>query len=106
MTEELRIPFDKHEMQGCFYHWNDPQEFIIAKSFYDTLEYTDYDMGSRTLTAYMQSTTSSRLYRMFYSEFNKIIPKLVDGKLSGMWGFRKHGDHYSLVFLSSLPHYK
>ena len=100
MIKELKIPFDGKEMLGAFYTWrkNKSQECRPGNIFHDILEYLDYDMGSRTLTVYLKSLDGT-VYRMFYSEFNKILPKLIHGKLSGNWGFRNHGGHYTLTYL-------
>jgi len=98
MKKELLIPFSGKTMLGKFYTWIKNKTFKSGIPFYDTLEYTDYDMGSRTLTVYLKSLNGTT-YRMFYSEFNKILPQLIEGKLSGNWGFRNHAGHFTLTYL-------
>ena len=98
MKKELKIPFSGRQMLGAFYSWMKNKSTKNGKPFYDELTYTDYDMGSRSLTVYLKSLDGT-VYRMFFSEFNKILPKLIEGKLSGTWGFRNHGGHYTLTYL-------
>lgn len=98
MKKILVIPFHGKNMLGGFYRWVKNKTTRVGNVFNDTLEYSHYDMGSRSLTVYLKSLDGT-LYRMFYSEFDKILPELIEGKLSGNWGFRNHAGHYTITYL-------
>ena len=96
------IPFDGNEMQNWFSKW--AKDSRPALPFYDELEYDRYEMGSRTLTVFLKSKTDGTIYRMFYSEFDKIIrSQLLDkGVIRGMWDFCQKSGYYSLTYMGSV----
>lgn len=98
----LRISFDKNNrMNGRMRLYANASKVIEIKSsetFEDTMTYGGYKEYATYLTRIYMVSESGTTYSMFFSEFNKIINLLKDGKISGKWGFRKHAQQVSLKY--------
>lgn len=65
----------------------------------DILEYENFGRGTSAAHLYFKSTLTGKSYQMFLKDFENIVKRLVDGKVSGKWTFCKRGQNYGVKFL-------
>jgi hypothetical protein len=64
----------------------------------DTLTYKSYHKWGVTV-GFKLERSDGRTVNVFISDFDKMIPKLVDGKITGLFTFTKKGTRYGCRFL-------
>jgi len=64
----------------------------------DTLTYESYHKSGVT-AGFILTRSDGRTVNVFISDFDKMIPKLVDGKITGLFTFTKKGTRYGCKFL-------
>lgn len=95
-TEATRANIEQRGDQSWFVQtawvWKD------AWFFDDELTYIHTERGRSAVTPYFKSLTTGAIYPMFYSEFERLVRWgcRPGPTFSGTWGFRKHGQNYSI----------
>lgn len=67
--------------------------------FLGTLVYDSYGTTRSSAEITLKDDVTHILYRMSLAEFMIIVPKLKDGALTGLWGFKKNGTSTTLAWI-------
>ena len=103
MSTPYQIPFDiEGNLQNYplpLYVGRGEVAFLDNFEFEDELQYVGYQGGRSSMSMIFQSTTTERIYPMFFTYFNKLI-KSEDIRpgptFKRKWTFIKKGQNYSI----------
>jgi hypothetical protein len=79
-----------------------PVERPAHFTFTADLTYVDYEKG-RSAVGFLFKDKRGVKYRMFLSEFHRLLPDMIQGRISGTWGFEKRGGDTGLVRVDAPP---
>ena len=88
--EHIRVAFDgngNHEWAA----WGKDIHWEIGTPFEDILTFDHFGEGFSSIQAVFRNS-AGQLRTMFLSDFEEVIPKLVDGKLTGKFEYRRMGN--------------
>jgi hypothetical protein len=88
-----KIPFNRRgELDPYGEIWKDNSQWEDSMEFVE-VEKTQY------AHAIFRSEKTGKQYPMFISDFNKIVPSLRKGRVSGTFTFRKSGNNVAIQLL-------
>lgn len=66
------------------------------KTFPATLTFKDYERGRSSVTVQLEDSNGWE-YTMFLKEFMRLVPKMIDGVIGGLWAFEKNGSNTGII---------
>lgn len=98
-TGDYQIPFQDGNQIDYEIYWGKPFEMVDNFVFEDTLTYTNYGKGRSAITFYFTRESNGKEVTMFASNLSEVIPRFVNGKLTGQFTFCKKGQNYGCRML-------
>jgi hypothetical protein len=90
---DYQIPFDKDGNQMHYPEsWRQP-EWRDNTPFQDTLEYQSFNRG-RSAAYFLFKRANGTQVTVFLKEMSEMIPRMVNGKITGTFAFVKRGENY------------
>ena len=94
-TRYKHLPYDgRYGLPSATEYW------AADYTFDGTLKVGGYEKGRSSVTVQWKDNTGFQ-YSMFFAEFMKLVPMLVDGELWAKWGFEKNGSNTGLYCVSA-----
>lgn len=84
---------------GYYYVENYGYKYVDNFEWIDTLEYERFGRGNSAAHLFFKSMITGKSYQMFLKDFEDIVKRLVDGKISGKWTFCKRGQYFGVRYL-------
>jgi DNA-directed RNA polymerase subunit RPC12/RpoP len=90
-----RVPTDRN-----------PPSFKLVDNyeFEDTLIYKKYSKCSSRINFIFEGLTTKKLYTLFLTDFEKIIPLLKQGKVTGRWTFRNQSGYTGCTLIEGVTY--
>jgi len=86
-------PTDRHSWEGTAHFVHGPI-WTPNFTFNATLKFKEYTRGRSSVGFMFVDESTNHEYSMFVKEFTEIVPKLVNGTLTGTFTFVKRGANY------------
>jgi len=100
MKKTYQIPFDKDGNQ-LSYEGYGAMQYLDNFEFVDTLEYVSYRTGRSAIGFTFRRASSGTLVNIFITDMDKMLLKMVEGKITGKFTFCKRGANYGCKLLET-----
>jgi hypothetical protein len=103
---DYKIPFNSLTNQMLSYPepWQHMQEIIVWKDnieWDDELQYETYSRGRSAINFIFKSNITGTQYLMFVSDFDNVVPFMIQGKLKGRFICHKQGCNYGMKLVNN-----
>jgi hypothetical protein len=93
------VAYDPHTQDHLPYSNRRVSYWPADMTFTGELIFIDFERGRSSVTVQLGNKRGF-VYSMFLSEFMRIIPHLICGRISGTWGFEKNGPNTGVYLVS------